>query len=109
MLEIPPPDNVPSTPDPATRKGLTGPDGTPNRVLYINLGIFRYGTDDKVHAGAIALSLILLLSIMVVVIWGMFTANLSWADKTFSWLGSAFLFTAGIALGSGTSKGNNED
>ena len=98
---LPPSGNTSTIPDKATRTGM--PDhtgkGAEGRVLHLNLWFFKYGTDDKSHAAAILLSLLLLIIIVVVILWGMDAKNTGWADKVFSWLGSAFLFVTGIALG----------
>jgi hypothetical protein len=117
----PPPSNVSPQPDKDTQKGMdqTGPNAD-GRVLYINLWLFKYGTDDKTHAAAVVFSFVLLIMIASIIIGGMVIvtqenpARLAWVEKVFSWSGSAFLFIAGIALGSrgvGSSKSNssNED
>lgn len=94
-------------PDKETKSGLhdyTGKDAH-SRVLLINLWLFKYGTNDKTHAAAVVLSLILLTTIIVVIIIGMNATNGPWLDKVFSWLGGAFLFIAGVALGKGGTEG----
>jgi len=102
---IEPPTNVSSVPDEATK---TGPDYTganaSKRVLYVNLGFVKYGTNDKVHAAALILSFVLLLAVFAVIGQGFYQGEHGWADKVFSWLGSAFLFVAGVAVGKGTTK-----
>lgn len=103
--QIPPPsENLSLQPDKDTKKGLPpdyAADGSAgHRVLHINLGFFKYGTNDKAHAASIMLSLLLFVAIISVIVIGMFTSNMTWAEKAFNWLGSAFLFTTGIALGS---------
>jgi len=35
-----------------------------NRVLHINLWFFKYGTNDKTHAAAMVLSLLLFITII---------------------------------------------
>src|SRR6266852_5215840 len=100
---IPPPSgDLSDTPDLATktRPDLTGPIAE-NRILFINARIIRYGTDDKAHAAAITLSLLLLLTALVVMILGLFATNTQWLEKMLSWVGSAFLFVAGVAIGRG--------
>ncbi len=94
-------------PDQATRKGMpdfTGKDDAYNRVLYINVGIFRYGTNDKAHAAALILSMVLLLTMIALVFFGTGHHDAAWDDKAFSWLGGAFLFIAGVALGKSGSE-----
>lgn len=62
MQKIQPPINVPTESDNDTKKGLNDYTGfsADERVLYINLGFFKYGTDDKKHAAAIVFAFILL-------------------------------------------------
>ena len=103
MKDITPPTkNISSSPDKSTRLGLsdlTG-DKADGRILYINLWFFKYGTNDRSHAAAIAISLILLLMICVVIALGTFEKiDSSWIENVFDWLGGTFLFVAGIALG----------
>lgn len=73
-----------------------------NRVLHINLGIFKYGTSDRTHAAALVLSLLLFGSIVGVLIFG---NGGEWAKEAFRWLGSSFLFVSGVALGKGGNEG----
>jgi hypothetical protein len=106
VLKILPPENLSPTPDEATRTGLSDYTGgsADKRVLHINFGIFKYGTDDKAHAAALVFALILLIALLGIVVAGFNTENAAWADKCFGWLGSAFLFVAGVALGKGSAK-----
>lgn len=109
LPQIKPPSNLSPKPDKATKLGmpdLTG-DEADGRVLRINLWFFKYGVDDKVHAAAVAFSLILLILITAVIFVGMKESNTAWVEKAFSWLGNAFLFVAGIALG-GSSTDNKK-
>jgi len=82
---------------------MTG-DSADERILFINLGIFRYGTDDKIQAAAIFLSIVLLI-IIAFVIFGAQGQGSVWNDKVFAWLTGAFLFVSGVALGKGGSNG----
>lgn len=104
MPEIPPPENASPVPDKFTKKAdYTGPSAE-GRILQINLGIFKYGTNDQTHAAAMVLSLLMLLAII-----GIF-AFAPPGDKTDRILGlleTAFLLTVGVAIGksrSGTPK-----
>ena len=104
QLEYPPvpPKHVSPIPDEATRRrkpDYTTRTDADDRVLFINLRFFRYGTNDKAHAAALVLSLILLLTIIALIFVGPRHAEGQWDDKAFSWLGGAFLFIAGVALG----------
>jgi len=109
-VKIPPPENLSPTPDEATKTGLSDYTGgsANKRVLHINLGIFKYGTDDKSHAAALVFALILLIALLGIVIAGFHVENAAWADKCFGWLGSAFLFVAGVALGKSSSKRSDD-
>jgi hypothetical protein len=106
-----PPTNVSSEPDKDTQKGLddyTGPSA-PSRVLYINLGLFKYGTDDKAHAAAIVLSLLLLTLIAITMVLGMFATNPDWPEKILTMLGSAFTLVAGVAIGRGSALSDRKN
>jgi hypothetical protein len=97
-VQIPPPENTSSVPDKATKTGLndyTGPIAN-SRVLHINLGFFKYGTNDKTHAAALVLSLLLFLTIVGVIGFG---DGGEWTKEIFRWLSGAFLFVAGVAIG----------
>jgi len=73
--------------------------GANDRVMHINMPFLKYGTNDKTHAASLLLSLLLLIIIVFLSICGMFSSNAAWMDKVFTYLGSAFLFVAGVAVG----------
>ena len=103
---IPPPEgDLSDVPDKATKSGLdmTGP-AAHNRILFIDFGFFKYGTDDKTHAGSIFLSLLLLLIALLVMIIGLFSAQPEWLERVLSLVWSAFMFVAGVAIGRGQSS-----
>jgi hypothetical protein len=111
--EILPPENLSNTPDKATQKGLqdyTSPSAD-LRVLHINLGFFKFGTDDKVLATAFTLAILLIIIITVISIAGIFSEKTEWIEKMFSWSTNAFLVVLGVALGKGTNgtKGNDNE
>ena len=102
----PPPDgDLSDVPDSATKRALdfTGSDAE-NRILFVNCGFFRYGTDDKTHAAAILLSIVLLLVAILIILIGLFSSNLGWLERALSWVGTTFVFTAGVAIGRGGTK-----
>ncbi len=105
--QIPPPENVSPVPDEATRRGLSDytSEAADNRVLRLNLGFLKYGTSDQTHAAAIVLSMFLLLCMAGVLI---FNINTETGWRAFQWLGSAFLFVAGVAVGRSTSSGSKD-
>ncbi|MBQ5470338.1 MAG: hypothetical protein IIT54_07010 [Acetobacter sp.] len=71
--------------------------------MYINLGFFKYGTDDKAHAAALVFCFLLLFLIAIIITFGAWSTNFSknstWMDKIFSGILNAFLFISGVALG----------
>ena len=84
-------------------------DSAENRILFIDAGFFRYGTDDKTHAAAIVLSSVLLIVGLLVVAIGSFSSNSVWLERALMLIWNAFMFVAGIALGrSGKEEGNGE-
>ena len=104
--QIPPPSgDLSDVPDTATKTGLddfTGRDAS-NRILFINFGIFKYGTADKSHAGSIFLSLSLLVVALLIMFVGLWSNNTGWLEKVLSYVWSAFLFVAGVSIGRGQS------
>ncbi|MCY4305992.1 MAG: hypothetical protein OXC62_14625 [Aestuariivita sp.] len=96
-------ENNPNEPDSNTEKvsrdWTDSYSNVPDRAFYINTGILRYGTSDKVHGSSIVLSIFLLGIILLVIIIGLFSENTTWLESVFTWLGSAFLFVAGVAVG----------
>lgn len=89
------------TPDLYTK---TNPDfaageNAANRVLHIDWKWFRYGTDDKGHAAALVLSMVLLAVSVFVIVVGLIWPQSEWLETVFKWLGGAFLFVSGVAIG----------
>jgi hypothetical protein len=77
----------------------TGPEAG-ERTFYLNFYFIRFGTKDKIQGAAITLSVLLLLVIATVIIIGAFNStNASWLEKSLTWLGSTFVFLAGVAVG----------
>lgn len=101
-----------NTPDKATKSGLcdyTNPKDATDRVFYLNLYFFKYGTNDKVHAASLLMSLILLFMIFSLLVIGLYSSEETWKDKLFSWLGSAFTFISGVAIGRGVNASKTDD
>ncbi|MFT8711443.1 hypothetical protein [Komagataeibacter rhaeticus] len=108
----PPTGDLSNTPDKATKAGLcdyTNPKDANDRVFYLNLYFFKYGTNDKVHAASLLMSLILLFMIFWLLVIGLYSSNDPWKDKLFSWLGSAFTFISGVAIGRGVNGSKSDD
>lgn len=91
-------------PDKDTQKGPSYiPSGAPDQVFRIDLGWFAYGTDDKPHAASLLLSLMLGLLLLTTFVVGLFVDR-SWIPDAIKILGTAFTFTAGVAIGKGGNK-----
>lgn len=109
-----PPQGTPDSPDQFTREALdfSAPHPVDKRVLHINTPFFRYGTDDKSHAAAISLSAVLLIAAVILGAFGTVTSmsghDPKWLDTLITWIGNAFLFTAGIAVGQRGTNNHSE-
>lgn len=105
--QIPPLGDLPTAPDRDTKKGLHDFTGrtAPERVLFFNIGFFKYGTSDKAHGASVALSGALLIMIALVAILGVIVGDVKseWIKSLLQLLGSAFTFVAGVAIGGGGS------
>jgi hypothetical protein len=103
-LEVFPPLETPDSPDADSQTGPTYiPDGAPNQVFRINLKWFSYGTDDKPHAASLLLSLMLGFLLLFVFLIGLFVERI-WIPDAIKILGTAFTFTAGVAIGKSSAK-----
>jgi hypothetical protein len=74
------------------------PGGAPNQVFMLDRFGFKYGTDDKGHAAAIILSVLLLALLGCLIVLGTFFDR-SWIPDALQILGTAFTFVAGVAVG----------
>lgn len=82
-----------------TASDLTG-ERANNRVFYINLGILKYGTDDKNHAASVFFSLLLFVVIVgCVIALGFNLKNPEFYKEVFRWTTGTFLLVLGFALG----------
>ena len=109
LANIPEPQNTSPVPDSATKKGLpdhTGKDNADGRVLHVNLGIVKYGTDDKAHAAAMVLSVVIILFLGALLA---FAPHDEETKDLIGWLKSAVLLTIGVAIGQGASKQGRVD
>lgn len=111
---VPPPSgNLSPIPDADTAKGIdyAADERAENRILHIHTKWLHYGTDDKGHAAALVLSAALLTTAVVVALLGCLSLlsgkDPEWFQTLVTWIGNAFLFTAGIAVGK--SAGNKRD
>lgn len=68
----------------------------------------EYGTDDKGHAASIILSISLMCAILVLFVAGVFVDR-AWFGDAMKILGTAFTFTAGVAIGKGSSASNKDE
>ena len=95
---------VPTEPDEHTRKDpVFFPGGAPNQVFQLNLGFVSYGTDDKSHAAALILS-IMLGFLMALLFFGGFFVDRPWISDALQVVVPAFTLVSGVAVGQGTSK-----
>jgi hypothetical protein len=98
------PDNVSPVPDKATKKGLpdhTGSGKADGRIMHVNLGFARYGTDDKSHAAAMVITFILLVFLALLII---FAPENDQNKELIGWIKGAVLLTVGVAIGQGGSN-----
>ena len=97
--EILPPPETSNVPDRETKLGLpdhTGTGSADGRVMHINLGFLKFGTDDKAQAVAFILTTLMLLLLGAISIWGQDTEQ----TKAFaSLLEKAVLITIGVSVG----------
>jgi hypothetical protein len=89
--------NVSHKPDKYTKMSFIE-GGAPGQVFGLNWFGFKYGTDDKVHAAAVFLSVLLLVLIAFVCLLGT-VVDRSWIPTTLQGLIPAFTFVAGVAVG----------
>jgi hypothetical protein len=84
----------------------------PGRVLHIRLGWLNLGTSDKAYAAALILSAAILGTSVVVAVMAAIVSAMGgqtgWTDSLLAWLGNAFLFTAGIAVGQGVGQNSGK-
>ena len=72
--------------------------GAPGQVFMVDWAGIKYGTDDKGHAAAVILSVLLLILLGGVVVLGSIFDR-SWIPAALQILGPAFTFVAGVAVG----------
>lgn len=100
-----PPPEISGVPDRDTKKGLpdyTNGSGAPGRVLHINIPCFSYGTNDRGHAAAIFLSIVLLVMMMLCFAATLIKPEAPALDRILTILSSTFTLTVGIAVGRGS-------
>lgn len=85
----------------------TAEANAPDRVMFLNLLFFKYGTNDKAHGAAIVLAIMLLLFMLIVFLSGLFICSPEITEKILTWTGGAFLFVAGVAVGKNGSAEDN--
>lgn len=84
--------------DPTFIKG-----GAPNQIFKFERWGIAYGTDDKGHAASIILSVLLVALLAGVAFGGLFVERM-WMPDMLKLLGTAFTFTAGVAIGKSSTK-----
>lgn len=102
-------ETVPSEPDKYTKSGKQFFDGgAPDQIFRFEKFGICYGTDDKAHAAAIILSMViggLLLALFL--IGAIF--DRAWIGDAIQILGTAFTLTIGVAIGQGTSGNSTSE
>ena len=100
-LRAPPPDKVVKKDEPAD---YTGSGPVADRVLVINLGFFKYGTNDRFQGAALLLATLLLFLVLLLIIASV-VVDIPDArfGEVFQWLGGTFLLVTGVAIGRATS------
>lgn len=98
-----------NTPDKYTSQGPGFiPNGAPNQVFRFCRWGIEYGTDDKGHAASIILSTTLLILLLVLFLIGAFVER-PWIADALKIIGTAFTFTAGVAIGKGSEASKRKD
>ncbi|MBB3996069.1 hypothetical protein GGR95_003735 [Sulfitobacter undariae] len=77
------------------------PNGAPHQVFRFCRWGLEYGTDDKGHAASIILSVALVFLLLTLFLCGVFVDR-AWITDALKILGTAFTFTAGVAIGKGS-------
>jgi len=96
--------DVPVLPDQYTKKDSIYFDGgAPNQVFKFERWGLSYGTDDKGHAAAIILSVLIVCLLALIFIGGLFVER-AWIADALKFLGTAFTFVAGVAIGKSSNK-----
>lgn len=96
-------------PDKYTKTGpLFIPNGAPHQVFRFCRWGIEYGTDDKGHAASIILSVALLCLLLILFLLGTMVER-TWIADALQLVGTAFTFTAGVAIGKGSSATLKED
>lgn len=98
-MKIPSPPPQQMTPDRDTRKApYTSGDGDGQVFHFQKFGI-RYGTDDKGHAAALVLAVLLFVGILLCLVAGSLGKDYEFAIEIAKIFSSAFLIVTGIAVG----------
>lgn len=97
LLRRPDAENVARTDVPRDYTGNSAEE----RSLYINMGIVKYGTTDRLQGAALFLALVLLALVILCIIAGFF-GNADWAKEVIMWLGTPLSLVVGVAVGRGS-------
>ena len=101
---VSPPANTSEVPDRHTKTSPAYTDGSaPNQVFHFKFLGMSYGTDDKTHAAAMCLSLLMLLIVMTCLIAGSIVKDRTGIEQILNFIGPAFLITIGVAIGKSVS------
>ena len=103
-LKDPPKDRILLRDTPAD---YTSPDGAPERVLLINLGIMKYGTTDRLQGAALFLAVILICLVIVLYISSLIKESPDLFNHIFPWVANVFALVVGVAIGRGGGSAEN--
>lgn len=78
----------------------------PEQVFHFRKWGLSYGTDDKGHAAALILSVILAILLGIIFAIGLFVDR-SWIPDAIKIVGTALTLTTGVAIGKSTSSKSN--
>lgn len=78
-----------------------------DRVLFVNLGLIKFGTTDKIQGAAIFLTIVFLLMAILIILFSL-KAGWDWAKDVLGWLTTPLMLTVGVAIGRGSTTENGK-
>lgn len=106
-LKRPRPEDIATNKD--SPSDYTGENAS-DRVVFLNLWFFKYGTNDKTHGAAVIFSLFLLIAFILITTIDAVThlERKEFIERSASLLWNAFLLTLGVAIGRGSKERRDE-
>lgn len=77
-----------------------------NETLFINFGIMKFGTSDRLQGASMFLAIILLFLVMLALVGGIW--NWAWAKEVLVWLTTPLMLVIGVAVGRAGAERHNE-